>query len=106
MSIPYLPPQDDSLDIHVEDVDSFELSDEQNSLMITCLMVMLKQKFLEVLIAVQTEPDTTTSPPSKIKIPDPIRQPVDSECFCSHLKVAKFHHLVLVASLFALSNSF
>ena len=30
MSIPYLPPQDDSLDIHVEDLDSFELSDKQN----------------------------------------------------------------------------
>ena len=30
MSIPYLPPQDDSLDIHVEDLSSFELSDEQN----------------------------------------------------------------------------
>ena len=35
------------------------------------------------------EPDTTTSPLSKIKLSDPIRQPVDSECFCSHLKVSK-----------------
>ena len=30
MSIPFWAPKDDSLDIHVEDLDSFELSDDQN----------------------------------------------------------------------------
>ena len=46
MFIPYVPPQDDSLDIHVEDLDSFELSDVYMS------DGMWKQKFLEVIIAV------------------------------------------------------
>ena len=103
MSIPYLPPQDDSLDIHVEDLDSFELSDEQNM-----SDVYMSDGDAETKIfgsnhsSSSCEPDTTTSPPSKIKPPDPSRQPVgkhtDYECFCCYLKVAKFN------SLFSLSH--
>ena len=110
MSIPYLPPQDDSLDIHVAGLDSFELSDEQN----------MSDGDAETKIfgsnhsSSSCEPDITTSPPSKIKPPDPSRQPVekhpDYECFCQHLKVAKFNSLfslkVMVARLFAVSNWF
>ena len=71
MSIPYVPPQDDSLDIHVEDLDSFELSD-----------VYMSDGDAETKIFGSNhsssscepdsicEPDTTTSPPSKIKPPD------------------------------------
>ena len=104
MSIPYLPPQDDSLDIHVEDLDSFELSDEQN----------MSDGDAETQIFVSNhsssncepdsscEPDTTTSPPSKIKPPDPSRQPVekhiDYECFCCHPKVVKFNSLFKLKS--------
>ena len=92
MSIPYLPPQDDSLDIHVEDLDSFELSDEQNM-----SDVYMSHDDAETEIfgsnhsSSSCEPDTTTSPPSKIKPPDPSRQPVekhtDYKCFCCHPKV-------------------
>ena len=106
MSIPYLPSEDDSLDIHVEDLDSFELSDEQNMSNDYMSHGDAETKiFGSTDSSSNCEPDTTTSPPSKIKLPDPIRQPVDSECFCSHPKVAKFHRLVLVASLFARFNS-
>ena len=60
------------------------------------------------------EPDTTTSSQSKIKPPDPSRQPVekypDYECFGCHPKVAKFNSLfslkVTVARLFAIFNWF
>ena len=109
MSIPYLPPQYDSLDIHVEDLYSFELSDEENM-----SDVYMSDGDAETNIfgsnhsSSSCEPDsscesdTTTSPPSKIKPPDPSRQPVekhtDYECFCCHLKVAKFN------SLFSLSH--
>ena len=69
MSIPYVPPQDDSLDIHVEDLDSFELSD-----------VYMSDGDAETKIFGSNHsssscepdsicvPDTTTSPPSKIKL--------------------------------------
>ena len=104
MSTPYVPPQDDSLDIHVEDLDSFELSDEQN----------MSGGDAETIFGSNHSssscepdsicvPDTTTSPPSKIKPPDPSRQHVekhtDYKCFCCHLKVAKFN------SLFSLKSS-
>ena len=115
MSIPYLPTQDDPLDIHVEDLDSFELSDEQNM-----SDVYMSDGDAETKIfgsnhsSSSSEPDTTTSPPSKIKPPDPSRQPVekhpDYECFCCHPKVVKFNSLfslkVMVARLFAISNWF
>ena len=98
MSIPYVPPQDDSLDIHVEDLDSFELSD-----------VYMSDGDVETKIFGSNHsssscepdsiclPDTTTSPQSKIKPPDPSRQRVekhtDYECFCCYPKVAKFNSL-------------
>ena len=96
MSIPYLPPQDDSLDIHVEDLDSFELSDEQNMSDDYMSHGDAKTKiFRSTDSSSNCEPDTTTSPPSKIKLPDPSRQPVekdtDYKCFYSHPKVAKFN---------------
>ena len=107
MSIPYLPPKDDSLDIHVENLDSFELSDEQNMSDDYMSHGDAERKiFGSTDSSSNCEPDTTTSPPSKIKLPDLSRQPVDNKCICSHPKVAKFHHLVLAASLFAISNSF
>ena len=92
MSIPYLPPQDDSLDIHVEDLDSFELSDEQNMSDIYMSDGDAETKIFgsnhsssSCELDSSCEPDTTTSPPSKIKPPDPSRQPVekhtDYECF-------------------------
>ena len=103
MSILYVPPQDDSLDIHVEDLDSFELSD-----------VYMSDGDAETKIFGSNhsssscepdsicEPDTTTSPPSKIKPPDSthgVGKHTDYECFCCHLKVAKFN------SLFSLKSS-
>ena len=104
MSISYGPPKDDSLDIHVEDLDSFELSD-----------VYMYHGDAETKIFGRNHsssscepdsicvPDTITSPPSKIKPPDPSRQCVEKhteyECFCCHLKVAKFN------SLFSLKSS-
>ena len=104
MSIPYVPPRDDSLDTHVEDLDSFKLSD-----------VYMSDGDAETKIfgsnhsSSSCEPDsicvsdTTTSPPSKIKPPDPSRQRVekhtDYKCFCCHPKVAKFN------SLFSLKSS-
>ena len=101
MSIPYVPPQDDSLDIYVEDLDSFELSDGD-----------AETKFFGSNHSSSScEPDsicvpdttTTCSPPSKIKPPDPSRQGVekhtDYECFCCHPKVAKFNSLFSLKSL-------
>ena len=103
MSIPYVPPQDDSLDIHVEDLDSFKLSD-----------VYTSDGDAETKIFGSNhsnsscephsicEPDTTTSPPSKIKPPDSthgVEKHTDYECFCCHPKVAKFN------SLFSLKSS-
>ena len=103
MSIPYVPLQDDSLDIHVEDLDSFELSD-----------VYMSDGDVETKIFGSNHsssncepdsicvPDTTTSPPSKIKPPDSthgVEKHADYKCFCCHLKVAKFN------SLFSLKSS-
>ena len=91
MSIPYVPPQDDSLDIHVEDLDSFKLSD-----------VYMSDGDAETKIvrsnhsSSSCEPDTTTSPQSKIKPPDSthgVEKHTDYECFCCHPKVAKFNSL-------------
>ena len=96
MYIPYLPPQDDSLDIHIDDLNSFELSDKQNM-----SDVYMSDGDAETRIfrsnhsSSSYEPDTANGPPSKIKPPDPSRQPVekhtDYECFCCYLKVVKFN---------------
>ena len=71
MSIPYVPPQDDSLDVHAEDLDSFKLSD-----------VYMSDGDVETKIFGSNYsssscepdsicvPDTTTSPASKIKPPE------------------------------------
>ena len=99
MSIPLLPPEDDTLDTHVEDLDSFELSDEQN---MSDDYMSHDDAETEVFDSTDSsscfEPDTTTSPPSKIKLPDPIRQhakkDTDYKYICSHLKVAKFKLIV------------
>ena len=109
MSIPYLPPQDDSLDTQVEDLDSFELSDEQNMSDVYMCDGDAGTKIFRSNHSSSShepdsscEPDTTTSPPSKIKPPDPSRQPIekhtDYEIFCCHPKVVKFN------SLFSLSH--
>ena len=99
MSIPFPAPDDDSLDIHVADLDSFELSDEQN---MSDDYMSHDDAETEVFNTTDSssncEPDTTASPPSKIKLPDQSRQPVekdtDYECICSHPKVAKFKLII------------
>ena len=88
MSIPFLPPEGDVLDTHVDDLDSFKLFDEQN---------MLDYRMFDDDAETDSsdgsscfEPDTTTSPPSKLKPPDPYPgiQPAQKEI--SHSQVAVF----------------
>ena len=98
MSIPCVPPQDDSLDIHVEDLDSFELSDGDAETKIFGSNRSSSSCEPDSICV----PDTTTNPPSKIKSPDSIHgveKHTDYECFCCHPKVAKFN------SLFSLRSS-
>ena len=64
MSIPYLPPQDDSLDMHVEALDSFELSDEQNMSDGDAKTKIFGSNHSSS----SCEHDTKTSPPSKINL--------------------------------------
>ena len=72
MSILYFPPQDYSLDLHVEDLDSFELSDEQNMSDDYMSHGDAETKiFGSSDSSSNCKPDTTTSPPSKIKLRDP-----------------------------------
>ena len=72
---------------------SFELSDKQN--MSNCDAET--KNFRSNHSSSSCEPETTTSPPSKIKPSDQSRQPVekhtDYEFFCCHPKVAKFNSL-------------
>ena len=94
MSIPFLAPKDDSLDIHIDDLDSFELSDEQN---MSDDYMSYDDAETEVFDSTHSssnfKPDTITSPPIKIKLPDPSRQPdsivveKNTNCknICSHL---------------------
>ena len=64
MSIPFLPPEDDVLDTHVDDLNSFELFDEQN-MSDDCMSD--DDAETEVFDSSDGsscfEPDTTTSPP-------------------------------------------
>ena len=104
MSIPYVLPQDESLDIHVEDLDSFELSDEQNMSDGDAKTKIFGSNHSSSCCEPDSicVPGTTTSPPSKIKPPDPSRQRVekhtDYKCFCCHPKVAKFNSLFSLKS--------
>ena len=99
MSIPFLPPKDDALDTHVDDLDSFELSDEQN---MSDDYMSHHDAETEVFHSTDSsscfEPDTTTSPPSKIKLPDSSIQPAAKDTnykyIFSHPQVAKFKLLV------------
>ena len=72
MSIPFLPPEDDVLDTHVDDLDSFELFDEQN---MPDDRMSDDDAETEVFNSSDGsscfETDMTTSPPSKLKPPDP-----------------------------------
>ena len=66
ISIPYLSCGDDSLDIHVEDLDSFELSDGQNMSDDYMSHGDAETKiFGSSDSSSNSEPDTTTSPHQK-----------------------------------------
>ena len=111
MSIPFLPPKDDALDTHVDNLDSFELSDEQN---VSDDYMSHHDAETEVFDSAGGsscfKPDTTTrpSPPSKIKLLDPSIQPTEKDTnykyICSHLQVAKFKLIVVVAGFFFLPH--
>ena len=68
MSIPFLSPEDDVLDTHVDDLDSFELFDEQNMLEDRMSDDDAKTEVFDSSDRSSCfEPDTTTSPPIKTK---------------------------------------